>query len=201
MCAPKSMRCCAGAAEAGVLMRLLLRTARPLLSAVEAWVGEGRLPDTHSEFFIAAGALCPNMSSHLNQKPLQVNAGGEHAGPGPHSEARVPDLKWTAFARAWLCHSGTGQTCVSCACRALWPSFILPALCQAQCLCGCADVAPHLARAGIRRPGCGTCSPRCRLTTCACLTGRLCRLKHDVRTAALLTPGIPAASAAGSLLP
>lgn len=39
-----------------MLLRLFLRSARPLLAAVETWVTEARLPATHSEFFVAAGA-------------------------------------------------------------------------------------------------------------------------------------------------
>jgi hypothetical protein len=46
----------AGGADAGVLLRLLARSARPLLAAADAWVAEGRLPASHDEFFVAAGA-------------------------------------------------------------------------------------------------------------------------------------------------
>ncbi len=52
----------AGGADAGVLLRLLARSARPLLAAADAWVAEGRLPASHDEFFIAAGALAAGRS-------------------------------------------------------------------------------------------------------------------------------------------
>ncbi len=38
-----------------MLLRLLARSARPLLAAADAWVAEGRLPASHDEFFVAAG--------------------------------------------------------------------------------------------------------------------------------------------------
>lgn len=48
-------------------MRLFLRSARPLLAAAEAWVAEGRLPETHEEFFVVAGALSPPTPGEVSQ--------------------------------------------------------------------------------------------------------------------------------------
>lgn len=48
-------------------MRLFVRSARPLLAAAEAWVAEGRLPDTHAEFFIVAGALSPSAAGEVSR--------------------------------------------------------------------------------------------------------------------------------------
>ncbi|KAK9840835.1 hypothetical protein WJX81_007958 [Elliptochloris bilobata] len=75
-----------GAEEAGVLLRLFLHAARPLLSAIEAWVNEGRLPATHAEFFIAAGAdVAPNAPGFWRQafrlRPRQSGAAVGAAAP------------------------------------------------------------------------------------------------------------------------
>ena len=55
-------------------MRLFVRSARPLLAAAEAWVAEGRLPDTHAEFFIVAGAISSSAPRKVSTLPLLLRA-------------------------------------------------------------------------------------------------------------------------------
>lgn len=51
-----------GRAEVAVVLRLLLRSARPLLDALDAWLEHGLLTDS-KEFFICSGPFPPQSTS------------------------------------------------------------------------------------------------------------------------------------------
>lgn len=47
----------AGEAQATSLLKLLCAAMRPLLDALDCWLGAARLPTAHQEFFIQCSAL------------------------------------------------------------------------------------------------------------------------------------------------